>query len=119
MKFTVGQKITGCFASMLALGLIAGYSAVSTVRTVKAVADQGLTRSAKALDIVGAMNTGLANARFAQRGVILYSIGKDSKEGAAQAEKLQKELAGVQEAVAQLRPLLDSDKKIQALKSFE
>jgi len=71
------------------------------------------------VDVVGAMNTGLATARFAQRGVILYTIGKDQKEAATQADKLRKELAGVENAVAQLRPLLDSDKKIQTLNSFE
>ena len=119
MRLTIGQKITACFASMLLLGLLAGYSAVSTVRTAKEVADQGLTRSAKALDIVGAMNTGLANARFAQRGVILYAIGKDQKEAAAQEQKLQKEFDEVQKAISQLRPLMDSEKKIQALNSFE
>jgi methyl-accepting chemotaxis protein/methyl-accepting chemotaxis protein-1 (serine sensor receptor) len=119
MKLTVGQSIIGCFAVILALSLIASYSAVSTVRAVQEVADQSLTRSARALDIVGALNTSLANVRFCQRGVILYSIAKDDSEAETQRKKLGQEIASVRTAMAQLRPLLDSAKKLEALGGFE
>jgi methyl-accepting chemotaxis protein len=119
MKLTVGKRILASFASMLGLSLIASYYAIVTVRDVKGVADHVLTRSAKALDIVGALNTGLANARFAQRGVILYSMAKDPKEVSGQIQKLQTELEGAQASVNRLRPLLDTEKKLQTLGRFE
>jgi hypothetical protein len=66
-----------------------------------------MQQSARALELVGQINTHLATARFAQRGVILYSMAQDAPEAELQRLRFQKEAEGIRAALQQIRSLLD------------
>lgn len=94
---------------MLVLARLLGYGWRSSVVSMRQEAEQGLAPSAQALELVGGLNTSLANMRFAQRGVVLFSMAKEEKDVTAQTKRLETEAANVRQLCTKLEAVLDSD----------
>ena len=92
---TIPRKLIGCFSGMLLLTLVLAYSSASTSTTIQTVSDRATQKSARALELVGEINTNLANARYSQRGVILFSMVQDTGEAEVQRAKFQKETEAI------------------------
>lgn len=119
MKLTIPRKLMGCFGAMLLLTLVLAYSSISTTTNIQTVSDRATQQSARALELVGEINTGLANARFAQRGVILYSMAQDAPEAETQRVRFQKEAGGIRNGLTELRTLLADDARLRSVDDFE
>jgi methyl-accepting chemotaxis protein/methyl-accepting chemotaxis protein-1 (serine sensor receptor) len=119
MKLTIPRKLMGCFGAMLLLTLVLAYLSASTEANIQTVSDRALQQSARVLDLVGEISTHLANMRFSQRGVILFSMVQDAPEVQLQALKLQKEVDGVRASLVQMRPLLTDARRLKSLDDFE
>jgi len=111
--------MAGGIATVSVASLVCGFFAVSTVVKIRGVADYGMNHAAKTLDLAGALNTGLANARFAQRGVILYSIAKDSQEAAAQTQRLRDTFQGIHKIVGDLQSTAEAEESRVAIQEFD
>jgi hypothetical protein len=64
-----------------------------------------MNRSFAALSLVGKLNTSTANMRFAQRGVVLYTLNK-TKDAYTQFQNFLNEAATIRKTEKDLEPLL-------------
>ena len=88
IRMTIGKKLIGGTLTMLAVSAVSGYITSRIVGEVRDLAGRGLTNASKVMDSVGALNTRMALVRFAQRGVLLYTLAGDTEEAAAQEKRL-------------------------------
>ena len=117
MKLTIPRRLMGCFGSILLLTMALAYSSFRTAFNVQLVSDRAIQQTARALEVVGEINTHLANLRFAQRGVILYSMAQDAVEAEGQRARFDKEVATVRASLIEMRPLLN-DARVQSVDEF-
>jgi methyl-accepting chemotaxis protein len=89
------------------------------VERVRDLAGAGLDNAIKTLDSVGALNTSLAMVRFAQRGVLLYSIAGDATESAAQVKRMGDTFSEIRANAVRLRTLLNTDSGRSSLDRLE
>lgn len=91
---------------MLVLTIVLSYSAMRGIGTVRDLLRSAINRDAKSLDIISQVKNSSTKMRFAQRGVVLYSMSGDQ----TLADKNRSEFQSSQQAVVQnlqdLRPLL-------------
>src|SRR5262252_2559430 len=119
MRLTIPRKLMGCFSAILLLTLVMAYNSKNTATNIQAVSDRAMQQSARALELVGQINTHLATARFAQRGVILYSMAQDAPEAELQRLRFQKEADGIRAALQQIRSLLADPARVRSVDEFE
>jgi hypothetical protein len=116
---TIAKKLTGGMLTILAVSAASGYLTSRIVGQVRDLAGHGLTNASKIMDSVGALNTRMALVRFAQRGVLLYTLAGDAGEAAAQRKRLSDTFREIHANVAELRPLVNTEGSRRALQSFE
>jgi methyl-accepting chemotaxis protein len=102
----VRQKLFLGFAISSAAAVVASGFALYAISAVRSTANVEMQRSFAALSLVAKLNTSTANMRFAQRGVVLFTLNK-SKDASLQYENLLKEAAALRLTERDLQPLLD------------
>jgi methyl-accepting chemotaxis protein len=118
-RMTIGKKLIGGTLTMLAVSAVSGYITSRIVAEVRDLAGHGLTNASKVMDSVGKLNTRMALVRFAQRGVLLYTLAGDSEEAAAQEKRLDATFREIHANIAELRPLLNAEGSSHSLDEFE
>jgi methyl-accepting chemotaxis protein/methyl-accepting chemotaxis protein-1 (serine sensor receptor) len=116
---TIGKKLIGGFLTMLAVSAVSGYLTGRIIGQVRDLAGHGLTNASKIMDSVGALNTRMALVRFAQRGVLLYTLAGDAEEASGQRKRLDDTFREIHANVAELRPLVNSEASRHSLEHFE
>ena len=113
----VKQKLLAGFGvSVTTAGIASGF-ALYALKELRHTANVEMQRSVAGLSLVAKLNTSTANMRFAQRGVVLYTLNK-SKDAATQNANLLKEAAALRETGQKLEPLLDPEEGA-VLRKFE
>jgi len=106
LRVTIGKKLLACFTTMLGLSIVLSYSAMHGIGTVRDLLRSAIGRDAKSLDIISQIKNSSTKMRFAQRGVVLYSMSGDLER----AEKNRKDFQAIRKQVVDniqnLRPLL-------------
>jgi methyl-accepting chemotaxis protein/methyl-accepting chemotaxis protein-1 (serine sensor receptor) len=103
----VKQKLFVGFGISIAAAGIAGGFGLYAMRALRETSNVEMQRSFSALALVGKLNTSTANMRFAQRGVVLYTLNK-SPDAVTQYQNLLKEAATLRQTEQDLRLLLPS-----------
>jgi methyl-accepting chemotaxis protein/methyl-accepting chemotaxis protein-1 (serine sensor receptor) len=116
---TIITKVGAGIGAILAVSLAANIAALDTLGTVRGLAEQSMTRSAKVLELTGAMTTNLAMVRFAQRGILLYTMAKEPEEAAAQRQRLGASMSAIRQNLEGLKPLVNSPDAKADLSTFE
>ena len=116
---TIGSKLIGGSLTMLAVSAVSGYLTSRIIGQVSDLAGHGLTNASKIMDSVGALNTRMALVRFAQRGVLLYTLAGDSEEASSQRKRLDDTFREIHANVAELRPLVNTEASRHSLEIFE
>lgn len=116
---TISRRLLGGTLTMLAVSAVSGYLTSGIVTQVRDLAGHGLTDASKTMDSVGALNTRMALVRFAQRGVLLYTMAGDKEEAAAQTKRLDDTFREIHGNLAELRPLVNAEASRQSLDKFE
>ena len=118
-QMTIGKKLIGGTLTMLAVSAVSGYITSRIVGEVRDLAGHGLTNASKVMDSVGTLNTRMALVRFAQRGVLLYTMAGDADEAAAQEKRLDTTFREIHANITELRPLLNAEASVHFLDEFE
>ena len=108
-QLTIAKKLIGGFLTMLAVSAVSGYLTGRIIGQVRDLAGHGLTNSTKIMDSVGALNTRMALVRFAQRGVLLYTLAGDTPEASGQRKRLDDTFREIHANIAELGPLVNTD----------
>ena len=106
----VKQKLFVGFGISSAAAVIASGFALYAIVGVRSTANVEMQRAFTALSLVAKLNTSTANMRFAQRGVVLFTLNK-SKDAAGQYQNMLKEAAGIRDTEKDLEPLLDTNRR--------
>ncbi|HEX5228408.1 MAG TPA: methyl-accepting chemotaxis protein [Bryobacteraceae bacterium] len=113
----IKQKLLIGFAiSTAAAGIASGF-ALYAIGAIRSTANIEMQHSFAALSLVGKLNTSTANMRFAQRGVILFTLNK-SQDAAPQFQNFLKEAAGIRQTEKDLEPLLNPSELV-VLRKFD
>ena len=116
---TIGKKLLGGTLTIVAVSAVSGYFTSRIIGQVRDLAASGLTRATKTMDSVGTLNTRLAMVRFAQRGVLLYTLAADAGEVATQQKRLDGTFIEIRANLAELRPLVNTPGARLSLDKFE
>jgi hypothetical protein len=116
---TIGRKLVGGALTIVAVSAVSGYFTNRIIAQVRDLAGHGLTDASRTMDSVGALNTRMALVRFAQRGVLLYTMAGDGAEASAQKTRLNDTFGEIHATVAALRPLVNTEASRQSLDRFE
>jgi len=116
---TIGRKLIGGALTMLAVSAVSGYLTSRIIVQVRDLAGNGLTNASKTMDSVGALNTHMALVRFAQRGVLLYTMAGDAEEASAQKKRLNDTFREIYANLKDLRLLVNAEASRQSLDKFE
>jgi methyl-accepting chemotaxis protein/methyl-accepting chemotaxis protein-1 (serine sensor receptor) len=104
---------------MFGVSVTAGIAALRILGAVRGVAEQSMSRTARVLDLAGVLNSSLANARFCQRGVLIFTMAKDPNEVTAQKQKLATFFDSMRQGVVDLRQLVNSPEAMANLDDFD
>src|SRR5579859_7059758 len=109
-KLTLGNKLIGCAAAMLAISILLSYSGISTIGTFKQQYDTAADKTVRKIELASAMVAATAEMVAAQRGVILAAFAKDASELEKYRENFKRNTEVIQTALAEVRPLLVTDR---------
>lgn len=107
------------FSGLLAMVLVLGYSAHSSVATLGEQLDAAMNKTARKVEIVGKINTDASNMRVAQRGVVLFSMLKNPAKADQNKEMFQANVADMRKEIAEIRPILATEAGRQAAGTVE
>jgi hypothetical protein len=102
---TISRKLYGAALTMLVVSVAAGYLTSHIIGQVRDLAGHGLTNASKVMDSVGALNTRMALVRFAQRGVLLYTLARDASEAGSQKKRLDDTFREISRECGRIAPL--------------
>jgi len=114
-KMTIGKKLMLAFGATLALVLGLAYASLSSITGLGKELGTLARVETKKMELIAQIDTATSEMRYAQRGMVLYSMMKQPAQVAA-ADKLYAEHAAeIEKAVQELRPLLRTDRGKQAV----
>lgn len=109
-RMTVGKKLMMCIPGMLAalLGLATAgwYSNIKLERELTFAAQTVATRAI----LAGQLRDGLSHLRVAQRGMIMYSLGRDAKRSRSNWDDYRSSENEVKQAFADLQKLASTER---------
>ena len=118
-KMTFGTKIAIATAGLgLALMLTAGYGLL-TISTMNEASADLVGRTARKLQLDGAINTAKSDMAAGERGMILFTFSADREHYAAAQRLFQESSADLQRLLAEIRPLISSTRGEQLLSDME
>lgn len=115
---TLQTKLLGSFALVLATAVVSGVSSLWTIKRLTEVAEVDMNRSARAVGLAGQLGTATAEFRFAQRGMILFSMLGHPSESGAQEKAYQTALSRIDSTVDELRTLLQTEHDRKVLDGY-
>ncbi|HUA21696.1 MAG TPA: methyl-accepting chemotaxis protein [Bryobacteraceae bacterium] len=105
-KMTIGTKLMGSAAVMLALTLLLSYSGLTTLSTFKRQFDHAADSTVHKIQLANAVVTANSEMVSVQRGEILAVFAKDAAELEKYEATYQKDASATSSALAEIRPLL-------------
>jgi methyl-accepting chemotaxis protein/methyl-accepting chemotaxis protein-1 (serine sensor receptor) len=118
-QMTIGKKLMLAFGIMLALVIGLGYSSLSSVGNLAAELDKSANKTAKKTEMAGQMHVAVIEMRAGQRGLILFSMMKEPAKAQSARQAFQTASAHLEKLVADIRPLLSSDRGREAVSKVE
>jgi methyl-accepting chemotaxis protein/methyl-accepting chemotaxis protein-1 (serine sensor receptor) len=115
---TLRFKLLGSFAVVLATAAPSSLSSWFTVKRLSDTTETKMLRAVKAEELTGELHTGTAYVRFAQRGVVLFAMGRSAEESEAQAKAYANSTQAVRASAAELKTLLASEDDRRTLNDF-
>ncbi len=115
---TLSKKILISFACILAATAALSWSSLASLASMGELAKQGMLRSGRAIGLTGQLNAALAQARFDQRGVIMYYAQSNPTEGDACGKLFYAHVNAMRETVESLRPLISSPEELKYLSVY-
>ena len=114
-QMTIGKKLMLAFGVVLALVLGLAYSSLSSIGSLGKELDHVATVQARKTELIGQIDTATSDMRVGQRGLVLFSMLKDSAKAEGANQMYLTSAAKVEKAAAEVRPLLVSDQAKQSL----
>src|SRR5271165_2927250 len=106
---TLQTKMLASLGVVLAVAQVSSLASLFSIKRLSQVAETTVDRCSRAIELVGQLDTELANIRLAQRGVIYFGMLGDRKESAAQWKAYEKEVAEKNLNIEKLHRLLDNE----------
>lgn len=113
---TTGKKLTSAFGGMLAVVLVLGCSAFSTISDDL---NTTVNATAKRIEIAGRIDADAAEMRGAQRSMVRFSILKDPARAKQNQEAFQTSVADLRKMITEVRPILSTEAGRQAVDDIE
>ncbi len=117
-QMTIGKKLMLAFGAVLALTLGLAYSSLTSINTLGAELDTAATKTAKKADLMSRISLGIANMSRAQRGLVLYSMLKDTSKAEQVGRPFLTTADNIEAQLAELRPLLETERAKQAVEKI-
>jgi len=112
---TVVKKLMAAYCAMLVLMLGLAYSTLSSVGSLGAELYTSTTATARKADLIGQIGLGIANMSRAQRGLVLYSLMKDSAKADEVVRPFMTAADNIDRALTELKPMLVTVRGKQAV----
>src|SRR5258708_363701 len=116
---TIGKKLIACFGGMLAFTLILGYTSMRAVNRTQDLLRSAIERDVKELDLVGQIQNSTTTMRFAQRGVVLYSMSGDTARADKNRKDFLTERDEVQGRLQSLKTMVASEQGQRAVTDMQ
>ena len=114
-QMTIGKKLMLAFGTTLALVLGLAYSSLSSIGSLGKELDYTANVTGKKMDLAGQIAEGIGNMRAGQRGMIMFSLLKDSAHASTASQLFHTNAGTLDKLAAELRPLLSTDRGKQDL----
>ncbi len=116
---TIGKKLTIGFAAVLfvALALAGGY--LYSVRSLSGALNTATDVTAKKIFLASEVEGQLFRMRSCQRGVMLFMLEKLPEKAKSNKEEFETRAAGVEQLVAQIKPLLSLEESRRDIAALE
>ncbi len=108
-RYSLGFRLLGAFGAMVLLLLLSGGVSLYMVERLSGKLDTAANRTARKIEINGQIKTTASGMRAGQRGLLLYSLMKQSARASAADKAFREAAAAMQTLTAKLRPLLASE----------
>lgn len=118
-QMTIGKKLTLAFGAVLALLLGLAYSDLSSVTSLGDLLSTEITQTSKKVQLAGDLSTYTYQMRTGQRGLVMYTMLKDSASVDQSKAMFEDGKQGLQRTIAELRPMLVVPVARQALDSID
>lgn len=105
MRMTLGLKIGGAFITVLALVFMLGFSSLYTTRQLGHQLEFSLATTAKALDMAGAIRSGVYEMAGAMRGEQLSVVNLDEATAASNHSRFTAAASRIEEQIRQMRQM--------------
>lgn len=118
-QMTIGKKLMLSFGALLALMLGLAYSSLSSTGTLSAELDTAVNKTAKKIEIAGQIQTAVSDMRVGQRGLILFSMLKDTPKIEMAREAFRTGSARIEKAMVEIRPMLVTEAGRQVVDNIQ
>jgi methyl-accepting chemotaxis protein len=118
-NITIGTKLLLICGALFAIVLALSYSSLTSISDLVSDVDVTANKSARKVELAGQIKTGIYAMRWAARGVILATIDKDTPELQKSAKDFQTAGESIRGALAEMRPLLVTERGKQAADDLE
>jgi methyl-accepting chemotaxis protein/methyl-accepting chemotaxis protein-1 (serine sensor receptor) len=118
-KMTLGAKLTGAFAALLALSAIVCLAALAAYSSLKDRFDAALHSTVRRLELAGDIDGAQSRMFSHQRAIILYTFARDPVHQDQFKQEFEKEADFLRNSTAALRPLLTTDRGRQSMQTID
>jgi methyl-accepting chemotaxis protein/methyl-accepting chemotaxis protein-1 (serine sensor receptor) len=108
-QWTIGAKLGGSFAVFLALLLVLSYSSLSAISGLGAQTARLVNVDMRQQDLILELNQAISEMRTGQRGVVLFSMMKQSDRAQSAADAFRNASSTAERLAAQLRQMAEND----------
>src|ERR1035438_5691397 len=105
-SLTFGAKINCTFAALAAVLALTIWSGFHTAGMLQELLENATTRTARRIELAGALNTAKSDMAAGQRGAILFTYAKDAGQANAARTLFQESSAAFRKAFAEFGPLI-------------
>ena len=117
-QLTIGKKLMLAFGAMLALTLGLAYSSLTSVDSLGKELHTASTDMAKKSELISQLSVGVANMSGAQRGLVLYSMLKETAKAEEVGRPFLTTADDMEKELTELRPLLVTERGKQAVEAI-
>jgi methyl-accepting chemotaxis protein len=118
-QMTIGKKLMLSFSALLALMLGLAYSSLSSIGTLSAELDTAVNKTAKKTELAGQIKTAVSDMRAGQRGLILFSMLKDTPKVEMAREAFRTASTRIEKVMVEIRPMLVTETGRQAIDTIQ
>ncbi|HPT29004.1 MAG TPA: methyl-accepting chemotaxis protein, partial [Bryobacteraceae bacterium] len=118
-QMTIGKKLMLSFGVLLALMMGLAYSSLSSGSTLSGELDTAVNKTARKTELAGQIQAAVSNMRAGQRGLILFSMLKDTSKAEMAREAFRTAAAGIEKSTAEIRPMLVTEAGLRAVDNIQ